>query len=196
MKFLVVGRTATGKDTLASILTYKYKWKFVKSMATRPKRYEDEDTHIFISEEQANTIPFEDRVAYTKIGDYQYFATKEQVQESDAYIIDPKGVKVLLEKMPEENFIIVYIRPGDRDIQKLNGTNRVDNSEQELKVFEKRYNAEHKQFTEFEDLLDSDHIYNYKNVKDAIQHVNNYDMDSMEYFAHILNVIKNLHNNF
>ena len=134
MKFLVVGRTATGKDTLASILTYKYKWKFVKSMATRPKRYEDEDTHIFISEEQANTIPFEDRVAYTKIGDYQYFATKEQVQESDAYIIDPKGVKVLLEKMPEENFIIVYIRPGDRDIQKLNGTNRVDNSEQELKV--------------------------------------------------------------
>ena len=191
MKFLIVGRTATGKDTLASILIYKYKWKFVKSMATRPKRYDDEDTHVFISEEQANAIPLEDRVAYTKIGDYQYFATKEQVQESDAYIIDPNGVKVILEKMPEENFIIVYIRPVDRDIQKLNGTNRVDNTEHESKVFEKRYNAEDAQFTEFEDLLDSYRIYNYKNVKDAIQHVNNYDMDSMEYFAHILNIIKN-----
>ena len=160
-------------------------------MATRPKRYDDEDTHVFISEEQANAIPLEDRVAYTEIGEYQYFATKEQVQESDAYIIDPKGVKVLLEKMPEENFIIVYIRPVDRDIQKLNGTNRVDNTEHESKVFEKRYNAEDAQFTEFEDLLDSYRIYNYKNVKDAIQHVNNYDMDSMEYFAHILNIIKN-----
>ena len=191
MKFLIVGRTATGKDTLASILIYKYKWKFVKSMATRPKRYDDEDTHVFISEEQANAIPLEDRVAYTKIGDYQYFATKEQVQESDAYIIDPNGVKVILEKMPEEDFIIVYIRPVDRDIQKLNGTNRVDNTEHESKVFEKRYNAEDAQFTEFEDLLDSYRIYNYKNVKDAIQHVNNYDMDSMEYFAHILNIIKN-----
>ena len=191
MKFLIVGRTATGNDTLASILTYKYKWKFVKSMATRPKRYDDEDTHVFISEEQANAIPLEDRVAYTEIGEYQYFATKEQVQESDAYIIDPNGVKVLLEKMPEENFIIVYIRPVDRDIQKLNGTNRVDNTEHESKVFEKRYNAEDAQFTEFEDLLDSYRIYNYKNVKDAIQHVNNYDMDSMEYFAHILKVIKN-----
>lgn len=191
MKFLIVGRTATGKDTLASILTYKYNWKFVKSMTTRPKRYDDEDTHVFISEEQANAIPLEDRVAYTKIGDYQYFATKEQVQESDAYIIDPKGVKVLLEKMPEEDFIIVYIRPVDRDIQKLNGTNRVDNVEHEAKVFENRYNAEDEQFTEFEDSLDSYHIYKYKNVKDAIQHVNNYDMDSMEYFAHILNIIKN-----
>ena len=191
MKFLIVGRTATGKDTLASILTYKYKWKFVKSMTTRPKRYDEEDTHVFISEEQANATPLEDRVAYTKIGDYQYFATKEQVQESDAYIIDPKGVKVLLEKMPEEDFIIVYIRPVDRDIQKLNGTSRVDNVEHEEKVFEKRYNAEDEQFTEFEELLDSYKIYNYINVKDAIQHVNNYDMDSMEYFAHILNVIKN-----
>ena len=159
-------------------------------MATRPIGYDDEDTHIFISEEQASTIPFEDRVAYTNIGDYQYFATKAQVQESDAYIIDPKGVKVLLEKMPEENFIIVYIRPVDRDIQKLNGTTRADNVEQESKVFEKRYNAEDGQFTEFEDLLDSYQIYKYKNVKDAIQHINNYDMDSMEYFAHVLNMIK------
>ena len=92
--------------------------------------------------------------------------------------------------MPEENFIIVYIRPVDRDIQKLNGTTRADNVEQESKIFEKRYNAEDGQFTEFEDLLDSYQIYKYKNVKDAIQHINNYDMDSMEYFAHVLNMIK------
>ena len=190
MKFLIVGRTATGKDTLASILTYKYKWSFVKSMTTRPKRYETEDTHVFISEEDANAVSLDDKVAHTEINGYQYFATKEQVQESDAYIIDPKGVKVLLEKMPEENFLIVYIRPVDRDIQKLNGINRVDNVEQESKVFEKRYNAEDEQFTEFENLLDTYQIYKYKNVKDAIQHVNNYDMDSMEYFAHILNIIK------
>lgn len=192
MKFLLVGRTGTGKDTLASILTYKYNWKFVKSMTTRPKRYDSEDTHIFISEELANTIPIENRVAYTEINGYQYFATKEQVQESDAYIIDPEGVKVLLERLPDEDFMIVYIRPIDRHIQKLKATSRAENTTNEEKVFEDRYNSEDAQFTEFESLLDSYQIYKYKNIKDAIQYVNIYDLDSIEYFAHILNTLKNL----
>lgn len=194
MKFLIVGRTATGKDTLASILTYKYGWKFVKSMTTRPKRYEEEDTHVFISEEEANKISLEDRVAYTVINDYQYFATKKQVEESDAYIIDPYGVHVLLNKMPDEYFYIVYIRPYNYQTQREKAISRSDATEKEEKIFESRHMSEDEQFSEFEHLLDSYQIYKYKNVKDAIQYVNIYNIDSTEYFAHTLNTLKSISN--
>lgn len=192
MKFLIVGRTATGKDTLASILTYKYNWSFVKSMTTRPKRYDSEDTHVFITEKEADSVSLEDRVAYTTINGYQYFATKEQVKNADAYIIDPNGVKVLLDKMPEETFLIVYIRPIDKNIQKSKAIIRGDDINIEEEIFDNRYISEDNQFTEFETLLDSYQIYRHKNVKDAIQYINTYDMDSIEYFAHVLNIIKHI----
>lgn len=194
MKFLIVGRTSTGKDTLANILTYKYGWKFVKSMTTRPKRYAEEDTHVFISEEEANKIPQEDRVAHTIINDYQYFATKKQVEECDGYIIDPFGAYVLLDKMPDEEFYIIYIRPYDYQIQREKAISRSDDKEKEIKIFESRYSNECEQFENFEYVLDSYQIYkSYKNVKDAIQYINIYDTDATEYFAHTLNIIKNFY---
>ena len=51
MKVLICGRTGTGKDTLQSILVNNYGWKCVKSYSTRAKRFEGEDSHIFISKE-------------------------------------------------------------------------------------------------------------------------------------------------
>ena len=192
MKFLIVGRTATGKDTLASLLTYKYGWTFVKSMTTRPKRYAEEDTHEFVSAAYAKSIPISDKVAFTEINGYEYFATREQVKSADAYIIDPNGVKVLLEKMPEENFIIVYLIPKDKYTQRLKAIGRGENKDVESEIFESRYDSEDAQFTEFETLLDTYGIHQYKNVSDVIRFINFYDSDNMAYFAHSLNIIKQI----
>ena len=79
---LIAGRTGSGKNTYADILKEKG-YKAVISYTTRPKRYETEDTHIFISNEEADII--EDKVASTTINDYKYFATKKQIQDADYY---------------------------------------------------------------------------------------------------------------
>lgn len=123
MKFLIVGRSGSGKDELKRHLESQYGWKFVKSYTTRPKRTPNEDTHIFISHEEAAKIPKEEKVAVTFIKNNtdtpdEYFATMQQVQEADAYIIDPKGVKMLLENMPKETFEIIYMQAQSEEKRK------------------------------------------------------------------------------
>ena len=71
MKVLVIGRTSTGKDALRNILEEKYGWKFVHSHTTRPKRTPTEDTHVFVTKEYADSVPIEDKVAKTVIGEYE-----------------------------------------------------------------------------------------------------------------------------
>lgn len=114
MKFLIVGRTASGKDTLREVLERKYGWKFVKSYTTRQKRYPNEGTHVFVSKQEA--ADFSDKVAVTYFdngnGLDEYFATRSQVEESDAYIVDPDGFRQVVEAMKGcTAFALVYVYP-------------------------------------------------------------------------------------
>lgn len=149
MIYLIAGRTGSGKDYLANLLAAQG-LKLVKSYATRPKRNEDEDSHIFISPEESDNYP--DKVAYTKIGDYEYFATAQQVSECDAYIIDPVGIDVLTKNMPDETFHIVYVSADDMD-RKINAIKRAEDKIKEEEIFDNRDMAEDQQFTEFENKL-------------------------------------------
>ena len=45
--FCVLGRTASGKDTLVADICAKHNLKQLISYTTRPKRSENENTHIF-----------------------------------------------------------------------------------------------------------------------------------------------------
>ena len=105
---LIVGRTASGKDYVASLLEKRYGMARLRSYATRPPRFEGEDTHVFIDDAD---VP--DKVAVTRIGPYEYFATRQQVLASDIYVIDPRGVDSLIESMPDGRFIIAYIHAND-----------------------------------------------------------------------------------
>lgn len=148
-KLLVIGRTATGKDTLAAEMA-KLGLSFVKSYTTRPKRSEDEDTHIFVSDSEADVL-WDEAAATTVINELRYFATKAQVEENDAYIIDPRGMYELLENMPGTDFAIVYLR-ADKSESRKRALGRVSDErrEDEAKVFDSRYASEDAQFCEFE----------------------------------------------
>ena len=89
-----MGRSAVGKDTLVAALCEKYNLTRLVSYTTRPKRIGEADTHIFISKEDFPKYQ-QDIVAYTQIGEYEYFATRQQLDECDFYIIDPIGYNTL-----------------------------------------------------------------------------------------------------
>lgn len=143
----IVGRTGSGKDYLAKEFE-RFGYKILKSYTTRPKRYENEDTHIFISKEEANKIV--DKMAVTEINGYEYFSTISQVKENDIYIIDPEGLKTLTKSVNNKEPIYVIYVFVDNNIRKEKAINRNSNTEQEIIVFNNRNDSENEQFTEFE----------------------------------------------
>lgn len=147
---LIVGRTGTGKDTLARELA-GHGLKQVKSYATRPKRFPEEDTHIFISQAEADAAT--DKVARTVIGPYEYFATRQQVEEADIYIIDPAGLYELTANMPDTEFVLVYLT-ADPEKAREHAMLRAADPEKEGAVYDARTEAESAQFTAFEERLD------------------------------------------
>ena len=152
--FLVIGRSGTGKDTLVNYMCQKYGLKKLKSYTTRPPRQNEEDTHVFISPEDVQKYQ-DDIIAYTKIGDFEYFATKSQFKDINFYIIDPNGVQDL-ENIPnlkeEFTFIKLFIYLPEKERKKRIAL-RGDSEE----AFLKRQEGEKQQFDNFElqtDLFD------------------------------------------
>lgn len=148
---LIVGRTCVGKDTLTNALIKKGGLKMLKSYTTRPKRYESENTHIFINPALAGHIV--DKVATTRINGYEYFATKDQLINNDIYIIDPYGIKTLLTHCPDISFQIIHVT-APKTLSKQKAINRSNNPD-ESTVFEKRYESENRQFSEFEKISET-----------------------------------------
>ena len=95
--FLFVGRSASGKTTIANMLAEKYGYSQVESYTTRKPRFDGEPGHIFISEEEFKNLG--ELAAYTYYNNNHYCTTFEQLSESDIYVIDVPGVESLLEKL-------------------------------------------------------------------------------------------------
>lgn len=103
--YLFVGKSASGKTTVAEILECNYKLTTLQSYTTRPKRHESETGHTFITDVEFNNLT--DIVAYTEYNGYKYCCTKQQIDEADIYVIDVPGVKTLLEKYQTKRPIMI-----------------------------------------------------------------------------------------
>ena len=167
--FLVVGQTASGKDSLVNAMCQieklpiqdmfgDFRWqgnyKQLISYTTRPRRENEGDTHIFI---QPNEVEqYKDQiVAYTKIGDYEYFATKDQLKECDFYIIDYLGIKNLRSQNLDDEFrfVTIYINTPDKVREERALKIRKDNTE----AFYTRNLKESSQFDDMKRIADFDY---------------------------------------
>lgn len=200
MKYLIAGRTGSGKDHFVKLLikmsqaeqnlTDKIKipaqpLSELKSFTTRPKRFEAEDSHIFITEEEASA--YTDKIATTVINGYEYFSTKSQVEENDIYIIDPNGIEVLTQNMPDTDFQIIYIKPDEDLNRRIHAVKRAEDKIKEEEIFDKRDKSEDTQFTEFEDKIfyrmDSEMCFP-DNVKSVMIITNDYAEGSLKQHAY------------
>ena len=164
---LIAGRSGSGKDAYARELE-NLGLKGVKSYTTRPRRNSSEDTHIFIKAEQSGYVS--DKVATTVINGYEYFATRQQVEESDFYIIDPHGIAELLENCPDVEFMIVYIY-ADRLVRSNRAMGRGEPLK-ESRIFEERENSENLQFSVFEsDLYKMDNVVIHNNDTNDLENL-------------------------
>lgn len=145
--FLIIGRSATGKSSIAREACKRLGSKLVKSYTTRPMRpNEDSETsdHIFIKPEDVERFQH-DIVAYTRINGYEYFVTSEILSQSDVYVIDPNGVESLIRNAGESyNFVQIYISTPYK-IALKRALERGD------KNFEERRISENSQFKTYEE---------------------------------------------
>ena len=103
--YLFVGRSASGKTTIADILEQKYGFKQVNSYTTRLPRYDGEVGHVFVTEEEFKAL--ENMVAYTFYDNNHYGTTAEQLDQCSIYVVDVPGVETLLEKYNTNRPIII-----------------------------------------------------------------------------------------
>jgi guanylate kinase len=148
-KFLIVAPSGAGKDTMANNTAELWDLKVLVSYTTRPRRFPEENSHIFIDADTANFIKMNEIIiAHTQIGEYQYFSTLPQFLEADIYIIDPKGIDYLennQELIKDIRLVKIYIKT-DADVrQKRTLGIRKDSPE----VYKQRTKDEFKQFENF-----------------------------------------------
>lgn len=104
--FLFVGRSASGKTTMANMIEEKYGCKQVQSYCTRTPRYEGETGHIFVSKEEFDNLG--ELAAYTLYNDNEYGTTFKQLEECNVYVIDVPGVETLLQKEIDRPIVVIY----------------------------------------------------------------------------------------
>ena len=147
---LIIGRSGTGKSTLEEKLCRDYNLKSIKSYSTRPKRSPDEDSHIFIKPSDVDNYP--NKIATTTINGNFYFATKEQLDESQLYVIDPIGLYELSNNFPDLTFNLIYLKlPKYKHQQYLKNRRKNSNETPELQA--QRLESENQQFDEFEEKI-------------------------------------------
>lgn len=125
IKILIIGASGSGKDTLANRLTqdnppYRLYTKSyhcyiphlhqILSYTTRPRRKNELDTHLFTTPEVLHAVPQSDIIAYTKYHGYEYWATRQQLDENELYIIDPIGaINLIHNQQAHYQFLVIWL---------------------------------------------------------------------------------------
>ena len=111
--YCVLGRTSSGKSEIVKRASNQLNMVVLKSYTTRARREnetEEDSDHTFIHPDEVEKYKY-DMVAYTDRVGYCSFATKQQLLESDFYIINPTGYYELKLKTKDMDikFVPIYI---------------------------------------------------------------------------------------
>lgn len=90
---MIVGKSASGKSSLVERICTELNLKAIPSYTTRKPRYENEQGHTFISDEEYSHL--ENIIAENTFCNNKYCVTEEQVDnpEYSLYVVDCKGIE-------------------------------------------------------------------------------------------------------
>lgn len=172
--FCVVGRTSSGKSEIAKEIAKRHNLKILKSYTTRKPRpaeiekgLENAD-HIFISDTEYDAL---EPVAPLTLNNARYCTTKQDVMDSDMYIVDPSGLQTLRSAVDHDVRIVEFYIYAEPTIRKERYTKRGGTET----AFSSRENNEHSLFTNYENENRYDIIiYNNGELMDAINVMDEY----------------------
>ena len=178
---LILGKTASGKDTLVNKLCERTGLKQLISYTTRERRVNEGETHFFVSDTDYEQMQNEGKVAaFTQMDYYKCWSTIDQLYDADCYIIDYIGYKKLKElNLPNLRLVTVFVNTPDniREDRALNKRNDDKNK------FRTRSFSESGQFREMLKNADFDYAISNINLPRAYS--------VLRWIATVENVIKN-----
>lgn len=151
----VMAESSAGKDTLVNKLCERTGYRQLISYSTRPRRTNEGDTHIFVTEEDYQQMLEAGQVAaYTEINGYRYWSTIDQLYVTDIYVIDTLGVEVLKSlNLPNLRIVTVYINVPE-EIRKQRAKSRGD----DMNVYRSRSLSERQQFRDMKKNMAVDYV--------------------------------------
>lgn len=180
--FCMVGKSASGKTTIADILEKSGKYRQTQSYTTRSPRYENEIGHVFVTNEEFDKL--ENIVAYTEYNGFRYAATAEQINSVDIYVVDVPGVETLLDKYHSKRPIVVFY--FDTSVR-TRIDRMIDRHDSDMAIISRLYNDEE---FDWEDRLNK-LIWHHKNNlnRDVTLHIINANLDVANVLAQVTNYI-------
>lgn len=158
---ILLGKSASGKTTLATKLCEKCGLSQINSYTTRPPRVKNEQGHIFVSEQDYEEMKQNGDVAIeTQIAGYHYWPTVQQLYDNDIFVCDYIGLKKLRELgLPNLRLVTVLINVPD-DVREHRALEYRKDGKDKFRV---RSFAEREQFREM--LKNADFEYSVSNVE-------------------------------
>ena len=140
----IVGPSGSGKTTLAQFVEKELGIKTMVSYTTRPKR--DNETngieHHFVSDNQVPDKQYQ--LAYTKFGGFQYWTDIRDIVEDSivTYVIDEKGLMMLIEEWSDKYNILSVLIKRDKDLLiSMVGKDRVERDKHRVTIDESYYDV-------------------------------------------------------
>lgn len=131
----LVGASATGKSTVERILQNDYKYKRCISLTTRPKRgYEvDGVDYHFITDEDFLALKNDGLLAEaTCFNNWNYGLTIAEVENGGVVVIEPNGLRQIINNVGRENVFVVYLTYPDKERLIRSLVTREDNDVEEV----------------------------------------------------------------
>ena len=111
--YIIAGHSGCGKDHVVDKLCTEHNLKKVISYTTRKKRKNEEGTHIFVTKKEFDKLK-DDMCAYTLFNGNYYCGTNEQVNQSDIYILDKRGIEYFKEHHTGKPYKVIYINVPEK----------------------------------------------------------------------------------
>lgn len=92
--YIIIGKSGSGKNTLAKNLECRYGYKLAESYTDRPRRFASEEGHVFLTTNEFSAM--EGLIAVRTKKDGRYGLTMSMLDQCDLVILDPEGAKEVL----------------------------------------------------------------------------------------------------
>lgn len=115
-KILVMGRSQSGKTTIAKKLAEITGMALLKTSTDRPRRTPDEDTYHFYTPEEAAGIPADQKLFSTRAVDgFERWTDRDDFLAAGIAVLDPTGAKPAVRLWQAQGYRVTILYCGEPD---------------------------------------------------------------------------------
>ncbi len=108
--YLICGKSGSGKTYAVEKLYDECGYDILCSYTTRNKRHKNDTDHIYADVSMYYHMKAENQIAAETLYDHHlYWATIDQVNQSDLYVIDVAGIKSLQQLQLDRPLVVIYL---------------------------------------------------------------------------------------